>query len=152
MGDIGCLGTKSNGQDAYHVFVGGGFGKHQSIGRQIFAGVTATELANTVEKLLNVYLNHRRGPETLRSFPRVTKSADCSNCLLKFEAAGKSCLSTWRPAVPRSGVLCVSFRLRKFELRPRANTLPIVGYLQVLQISFAGQQKNCRFPGALLIL
>jgi ferredoxin-nitrite reductase len=68
MGDIGCLGTKANGQDAYHVFIGGGFGKHQSIGRQIFAGIIATELPKTVEKLLAVYLNHRQGAESFKEF------------------------------------------------------------------------------------
>jgi ferredoxin-nitrite reductase len=68
MGDIGCLGTKSNGEDAYHVFVGGGFGKHQSVGRQIFAGITAAELPSTLEKLLRVYLNHRHGRETFQQF------------------------------------------------------------------------------------
>jgi len=35
MGDIGCLGTKtkigSESMDAYHVFVGGGFGKNQAV-------------------------------------------------------------------------------------------------------------------------
>jgi ferredoxin-nitrite reductase len=68
MGDIGCLGTKVTGEDAYHVFVGGGFGKHQSVGRQIFAGISATELPNTLEKLLKVYLNHRHGRETFQQF------------------------------------------------------------------------------------
>src|SRR5207247_2133835 len=38
MGDIGCLGTKTlmggESADAYHVFVGGGFGKYQAVGRQ----------------------------------------------------------------------------------------------------------------------
>jgi ferredoxin-nitrite reductase len=68
MGDIGCLGTKANGEDAYHVFVGGGFGKHQSVGRQIFAGIRATELPITLEKLLKLYLNHRHGRETFREF------------------------------------------------------------------------------------
>jgi ferredoxin-nitrite reductase len=68
MGDIGLLGTKNRGEDAYHVFVGGGFGKNQAVGRQIFSGVSATELPATVEKMLCVYLKHRTGRESFQQF------------------------------------------------------------------------------------
>ena len=68
MGDIGCLGTKMHGQDAYHVFVGGGFGKNQAVGRQIFSGVTATEIPRTLEKMLRVYLKKRDGRESFQQF------------------------------------------------------------------------------------
>ncbi len=68
MGDIGCLGTKLHGKDAYHIFVGGGFGKHQAVGRQIFAGVSATDLPQTLEIILRGYLNHRQGKESFQQF------------------------------------------------------------------------------------
>jgi len=72
MGDIGCLGTKTKiggeSVDAYHIFVGGGFGKHQAVGRQVFAGVTGKELPDTVEKMLRTYLKHRAGKETFQQF------------------------------------------------------------------------------------
>jgi ferredoxin-nitrite reductase len=68
MGDIGLLGTKVRGEDGYHVFVGGGFGKHQAVGRQLLAGVSATELSATVEKILRVYLKHRAGRESFLQF------------------------------------------------------------------------------------
>lgn len=68
MGDIGCLGTKAQGEDAYHIFVGGGFGKSQAVGRQIFAGVRAAELPATIETLLRVYLKHRTGRESFQQF------------------------------------------------------------------------------------
>jgi ferredoxin-nitrite reductase len=68
MGDIGCLGTKVRGEDGYHVFVGGGFGKNQAAGRQVFSGVSATELPLTLEKMLRVYLNRREGRETFQQF------------------------------------------------------------------------------------
>lgn len=73
MGDIGCLGTKTkiNGesQDAYHVFVGGGFAKNQAVGRQVFSGVTALELPGVIEKMLRTYLKHRTGKaETFQQF------------------------------------------------------------------------------------
>ena len=72
MGDIGCLGVKARvggeSVDGYHVFVGGGFGKNQAVGRQVFAGVTATELPRTVERMLRAYLRRRQGGETFQQF------------------------------------------------------------------------------------
>ncbi len=68
MGDIGLLGTKVRGEDGYHVFIGGGFGKNQALGRQIFSGVTATEISITIEKILRMYLKHRAGKESFLQF------------------------------------------------------------------------------------
>ena len=72
MGDIGLLGTKTKvggeSVEGYHVFVGGGFGKYQAVGRQIFAGVAATGLPQTIEKMLRAYLRHREGRETFLAF------------------------------------------------------------------------------------
>ena len=71
MGDIGLLGTKvkhSTTGEGYHVFVGGGFGAHQAVGRQIFSGVSVDELKTTVEKMLNGYLRHRQASESFRQF------------------------------------------------------------------------------------
>jgi len=68
MGDIGLLGTKVGGEDAYHVFVGGGFGKNQAVGRQVFSGVSAMELPLTLEKMLRAYLKNREGREPFQQF------------------------------------------------------------------------------------
>jgi ferredoxin-nitrite reductase len=68
MGDIGLLGTKVRGEDGYHVFVGGGFGKNQAVGRQLLAGVSATEIPATIEKILRMYLKHRAGKESFLQF------------------------------------------------------------------------------------
>ncbi len=72
MGDIGCLGTKAKvggeSVDGYHIFVGGGFGKHQAVGRQIFSGVSATALPQTLATMLRAFLKHRQGGETFQSF------------------------------------------------------------------------------------
>jgi len=72
MGDIGLLGArvKLGGEsvDGYHVFVGGGFGKYQAVGRQIFAGVPAQDLPKTIEKMLRAYLKYREGRETFLQF------------------------------------------------------------------------------------
>jgi len=68
MGDIGLLGTKVRGEDGYHVFIGGGFGANQAVGRQLFAGVTATSLNETLELLLKNYQKHRQPGESFRLF------------------------------------------------------------------------------------
>ncbi len=68
-GDIGLLGTKtSDGREAYHVCVGGGFGKHQAVGRQIFKAMPYEELKPAIEKILRVYLKRREGRESFQAF------------------------------------------------------------------------------------
>lgn len=72
MGDIGLLGAKVkvSGEtvEGYHVFVGGGFGKHQAVGRQVFTGVAFGDLKLTLEKMLRGYLRHRTERESFQSF------------------------------------------------------------------------------------
>jgi ferredoxin-nitrite reductase len=72
MGDIGLLGAKVkvSGEtlEGYHVFVGGGFGKNQAVGRQIFQGISFEQLKPTLEKMLHGYLRHRAPDETFQSF------------------------------------------------------------------------------------
>lgn len=68
MGDIGMLGTKVRGEEGYHVFVGGGFGKSQAVGRQLFSGVHHTEVNTTIEKILRGYVKHRVEGESFQAF------------------------------------------------------------------------------------
>jgi len=72
MGDIGLLGTKTKvageSVEGYHVFVGGGFGAHQAVGRQIFTGVPFDDLKLTLEKVLRGYLRHRTAGESFQAF------------------------------------------------------------------------------------
>ena len=72
MGDIGLLGTqvKRGGpsQEAYHVFVGGGFDGRQAIGRAIFQGVILEELGPLLERMLKVYLQIRNPGESFQAF------------------------------------------------------------------------------------
>ncbi|HEX4646711.1 MAG TPA: NirA family protein [Verrucomicrobiae bacterium] len=68
MGDIGLLGTKVKGEEAYHVFVGGGFGANQAVGRQVFSGISFEELKTTLEKMLKGYLRHRTPGERFQKF------------------------------------------------------------------------------------
>ena len=71
-GDIGLLGTRVKRGDAsvdgYHVFVGGGFGKNQALGRQVFTGVANDAVPSLLEKMLRAYLLHRQGREAFQSF------------------------------------------------------------------------------------
>lgn len=72
MGDIGLLGTRvkveGESHEGYHIFVGGGFGDRQAVGRQIFHGVSIGQLRQTMERILKGYLAHRNAGETFQSF------------------------------------------------------------------------------------
>jgi ferredoxin-nitrite reductase len=74
MGDIGLLGTKTKiageSVEGYHVFVGGGFGANQSVGRQVFTGVAFEDLKLTLEKMLRGFQRHRNEGETFQSFTK----------------------------------------------------------------------------------
>jgi ferredoxin-nitrite reductase len=66
LGDIGLLGTGVEvGEDmveGYHVFVGGGYGEQQHIGREMYRSVAAADVPAVIEKMLRAYLKHRLGP------------------------------------------------------------------------------------------
>jgi ferredoxin-nitrite reductase len=72
MGDIGLLGARvkvaGESVEGYHVFVGGGFGDKQAVGRQVFQGVAFDDLKSTLEKMLKGYLRHRTEEESFQSF------------------------------------------------------------------------------------
>lgn len=68
MGDIGLLATKVRGSEAYHVFIGGGFGTNQAVGRQVFSGIQFEELKPTLERMLKGYLRRRDPDETFQRF------------------------------------------------------------------------------------
>lgn len=75
IGDIGLLGTKvavgEESLEGYHVFVGGGYGSRQEIGRELFRDVLATDAPRVVERMLGAYLERRGGEaETFTEFVR----------------------------------------------------------------------------------
>jgi ferredoxin-nitrite reductase len=75
MGDIGLLGTKVEaGEDmveGYHVFVGGGYGADQAIGRELYRNVVAADVPVTIERMLRGYLSARGAvTETFNEFVR----------------------------------------------------------------------------------
>src|SRR5439155_15966501 len=63
LGDIGLLGAGVEQGDemveGYHVFLGGGYGTDQSIGRELCRSVAAANVPSVIEKMLNGYLGHR---------------------------------------------------------------------------------------------
>jgi ferredoxin-nitrite reductase len=69
IGDIGLLGIRGKDRcEAYHVFVGGGFGQHQAVGRQIAQAVPFDDLKPFIEKILITYVHTRSGNESFRAF------------------------------------------------------------------------------------
>lgn len=72
MGDLGLLGAKvkvgGETVEGYHVFVGGGFGDRQAVGRQLFTGVSFEALKPMLERLLKNFLRHRQPGETFLAF------------------------------------------------------------------------------------
>ncbi|MCW8130082.1 MAG: NirA family protein [Planctomycetota bacterium] len=96
IGDIGLLGTKVElrGEmvEGYHVHVGGGYGAHRSIAREVLQGVPFDELPRKIERICKTYMErrahnretfaeftNRHSLEDLRSFftnePSVTPAA-----------------------------------------------------------------------------
>jgi ferredoxin-nitrite reductase len=80
IGDVGLLGTKvSVGDDmveGYHVYVGGGYGPGQGIGRELLRDVAAADVGPLLERLFRGYQERRNGrdggpaPESLLEFTR----------------------------------------------------------------------------------
>ncbi len=63
IGDIGLIGTKlAVGEDmveGYHIFVGGGYGARQQIGREMHRDVRAEQVPAVVEQMLRAFQENR---------------------------------------------------------------------------------------------
>lgn len=75
LGDIGLLGTGVEvGDDVvegYHIFVGGGYGDEQNIGREVARSVAAADAPAVIERMLLAYLERRASPaESFNDFVR----------------------------------------------------------------------------------
>lgn len=77
IGDIGLLAarvpTSEEGDtvEGYHIHVGGGFGEHAALAREIYRDVKAEDAPHTVERMLKSYLAHRQSQEeTFFAFAR----------------------------------------------------------------------------------
>jgi ferredoxin-nitrite reductase len=77
IGDIGFLGTKvAVGEEmleGYHLFVGGGYGVEQSIGREVVRNILSDDAPAVAERLLRGYLAQRQHmEESFSEFVRRT--------------------------------------------------------------------------------
>jgi ferredoxin-nitrite reductase len=77
VSEIGLLASKvqANEDDdpveGYHILVGGGFGPHAALGRELYRDVVAEQAPRTVARILKAYLAHRAsGEETFLAFAR----------------------------------------------------------------------------------
>ena len=72
MGDIGLLATKvkhgGESVEGYHIFVGGGFGKTQKIGRQVFHGLTFEQVRKTLDMMFSAFKKNRLEQESFQNF------------------------------------------------------------------------------------
>ena len=75
IGDIGLLACKvEEGEEqieGYHIYVGGGFGPHAALGREVYRDVKAQDAPRVIERMLKGYLAHRASrDETFLAFSR----------------------------------------------------------------------------------
>lgn len=74
IGDIGLLATKVDVNDelveGYHVYIGGGFGEHQGIGKEVASNVPFPEVPPLLARLLETYLQNRELDESFVRFCR----------------------------------------------------------------------------------
>jgi ferredoxin-nitrite reductase len=76
--------------EGYHLFVGGGCGPEQNVGREVLRDVLASDVGPVLERLFRAYVEGRQtggsGPESFQQFT-VRQSVDALRELLKEEAA-----------------------------------------------------------------
>src|ERR1700722_51783 len=69
VSEIGLLACKvqANEDDdpveGYHILIGGGFGPHAALGRELYRDVVAEDAPRIIERILKAYLTHRASPE-----------------------------------------------------------------------------------------
>jgi ferredoxin-nitrite reductase len=69
ISEIGLLACKvqvnedADPVEGYHIFVGGGFGPHAAIGRELYHDVVADDAPRIIERVLKSYVAHRASPE-----------------------------------------------------------------------------------------
>jgi ferredoxin-nitrite reductase len=74
IGDIGLQGVKVNAGgsvvDGYNIVFGGGVGKDAAIGREVFKGISFSEIPTLLERVLKTYLERRASGESFADFTR----------------------------------------------------------------------------------
>ena len=49
--------------EGYHILVGGGFGPHATLGRELYRDVKAADAPQIVERILKAYVANRTSPQ-----------------------------------------------------------------------------------------
>ncbi len=69
ISEIGLLACKvqetedADPVEGYHIHVGGGFGEHAALGRELYRDVKAADVPQTIERILNAYIANRTSPQ-----------------------------------------------------------------------------------------
>jgi sulfite reductase (NADPH) hemoprotein beta-component len=63
IGHIGILGLEKNGSEYYQLTLGGDATEHAALGERLGPGLAAEEVPGAVEKIVSVYLEHRKPDE-----------------------------------------------------------------------------------------
>jgi sulfite reductase (NADPH) hemoprotein beta-component len=63
VGNIGILGVEKSGKECYQITIGGAAGADASLGTVIGPSVAKTQVAETIARLLDVYVEHREPEE-----------------------------------------------------------------------------------------
>jgi ferredoxin-nitrite reductase len=93
ISEIGLLACKVQANDdadpveGYHILVGGGFGPHAAIGRELYRDVVAEDAPRTIERILKTYIAHRASPdESFLAFAR-RHDTEALKTMAELEAA-----------------------------------------------------------------
>ena len=70
VGHIGILGVDKKGSEFYQISLGGNQGNGASLGAIVGPSVSRHEVADVVEKVLDVFVDRREGDETFLSVYR----------------------------------------------------------------------------------
>lgn len=72
VGHIGILGVDKRGEEFYQVTLGGSSGHDASIGDILGPSFAAEEMADVIEEIINIYLDHRQpGEKFLATYRRI---------------------------------------------------------------------------------
>ena len=72
VGNIGVLGVDKKGEEWYQISLGGDSGRNAAIGKILGPSFARAEMADVIEKIINVYVENRTGEELfIDTFNRI---------------------------------------------------------------------------------
>ena len=70
IGDIGLMGVKVGGEEAYQVVIGGGSDQDQGLARELISAIKFTDLPPVMDRLFQAYTGMRNPDESFLDFTR----------------------------------------------------------------------------------